>query len=394
MACDSAACDFKAVMLARRAMGPFDIEIDMKYSGICHSDLHVAAGHMAGIGGPVRYPCVPGHELAGVAVRVGASVTKVKVGDHVGVGCMVDSCGTCKSCIAGEEQKCMKQVATYQGKNHHGRAAVWPPNSRTLGGYTKVHVVHENFAIVIPKTYKLEAAGPVMCAGITMYDPMMQLKVKAGDKIGIVGLGGLGVMGVKIAKALGCQVFVISRNKAKEELAKRVGASDIIASSDPASMSSAAGTLDVIINTVPSYHDYSVYLPLLSRKSRIGRMVMLGLHEGIASGMVLSKVTFGCSRIMSSGIGGIRATQEVINLCDQHNIYPELEVVSCSKVNMVYQQLNDSNDSGKRYVLDISTLTENLVCDDPAPGIADQKPMGIPSILGVFFRDLLLFRWW
>jgi len=171
MACDSNACDFKAVMLERRNIGPNDIEIDMKFSGVCHSDLHVAAGHMAGVAGEVMYPCVPGHELAGVAVRVGAAVTKVKVGDHVGVGCMVDSCGTCKLCKSGEEQKCMKQVGTYQGKDFHGRAAVWPPgkDARTLVGYTKVHVVHENFAIVIPKSYRLEAAGPVMCAGITMF---------------------------------------------------------------------------------------------------------------------------------------------------------------------------------------------------------------------------------
>jgi len=201
MACNDATCDFKPTLLQRRSCGKHDIIIDLKFCGICHSDLHVAAGHMAGVTGAVQYPCVPGHELAGVCIQVGDSVTKVKVGDQVGVGCLVDACQSCSSCKMNQEQKCKKHVGTYQGKNKCCRENFTvPENSRTIGGYSEKMVVDENFAIIIPEGYKLEAAGPVMCAGITMYDPMVQHGVKAGDRVGIVGLGGLGVMGLKVSE--------------------------------------------------------------------------------------------------------------------------------------------------------------------------------------------------
>jgi len=393
MACDGPSCNFRGVQLARRNIGKNDIEIAMKYCGVCHSDLSIAAGHLEGFAGKVEYKCVPGHELAGVCTRVGEAVTKVKVGDHVGVGCMVDSCGKCKSCRSGNENKCMYQVQTYQGKDLNGRAAVWPPKSRTLGGYTDVMVVHENFAINIPKHFPLEAAGPVMCAGVTMYDPMLQHGVKAGDKVGIVGLGGLGSLGTKIARALGCEVSVISRSHGKDDLAFAAGASNVIASTSEEDMAKHAGSLDIIINTVPVYHDYNAYMPLLNRASRIGKQVLLGLHEGIGAGFILNAVTFGCSRITSSGIGGIPATQAVIDLCAKHDIRPDLEIVGASKLNSVYQQLDDSNDSGKRFVIDISTIKEGLVCDDPAPRLKDYKGMTIRSIVGEFAKNFVTLRW-
>jgi len=171
----------------------------MKYCGICHSDLHRAAGHLE-VAGKTEYPCVPGHELAGVCIQVGANVTKVKIGDHCGVGCMVDSCKNCHHCKNGQEQHCRSHCGTYQSKNKNNREHFTnPPNSLTLGGYTDKFVVDEDFTIIIPKSYPMEAAGPVMCAGITMYDPLLQHKVQAGDRVGIVGLGGLGVMGVKVS---------------------------------------------------------------------------------------------------------------------------------------------------------------------------------------------------
>jgi D-arabinose 1-dehydrogenase-like Zn-dependent alcohol dehydrogenase len=165
MACKDETCDFKPTTLHRRSMGDDDIEIAMKYCGCCHSDLHSAAGHLKGALGPPQYPHVPGHELSGIVARIGSNVKTFKVGDYVGVGCMVDSCGGCKHCLAGNEQKCPTQTGTYQGTNTHGRAAVWPPKSKTLGGYTKTMIVHWKFAILIPKTFPLEMAGPVMCAG-------------------------------------------------------------------------------------------------------------------------------------------------------------------------------------------------------------------------------------
>lgn len=376
MACTGPDCDFKPTKMQRRAVGPNDILIDMKYCGVCHSDLHYAAGHVPAVAMDPNYQpgCVPGHELAGVCVAVGASVTKVKVGEKIGVGCMVDSCQNCGQCRKGEEQMCPKQVGTYGGKNngrHDKRPEAPGPTGVTLGGYTDQMVVDENFAIIIPDAYPLEAAGPVMCAGITMYDPLVKLGAGPQTTVGIAGLGGLGVMGAKIAKALGCSVTVISRNMAKEGLAKSVGADNYLALDNPAAMEQAKGSLDIILNSIPIYHDYDVYTRLLSPK---GKQVILGLHKGIVGAMVAGKATCGISKVMGSGIGGIKATQAVIDLCARHNIVPELKVVPVTKLNEVYIALDKGNDDGSRYVLDIAnTLNEQtpLACDGPAPSPAD-----------------------
>lgn len=210
---------------------------------------------------------------------------------------------------------CAKQVGTYGGKNngrHDKRPEAPGPTGFTLGGYTDKMVVDENFAIIIPDAYPLEAAGPVMCAGITMYDPLTKLGAGPQTTVGIAGLGGLGVMGLKIAKALGCTVTVISRNMAKEALARSAGADNYLALDNPAALEQAKGTLDIILNSIPIYHDYDVYTRLLSPK---GKQVILGLHKGIVGAMVAGKVTCGISKVMGSGIGGIQATQAVIDLC-------------------------------------------------------------------------------
>lgn len=384
MACSGPACDFKPVGMQRRPLGPSDILIDMKYCGVCHSDVHHAANHNMG---QTPYPCVPGHELAGVCVAVGAACTKIRVGMRVGVGCMVDSCLDCKLCGDGEEQKCDKLVGTYGGKDKgSGRAA--SPCGWTLGGYTSRFVVHEHFAIIIPDGYPLEAAGPVMCAGITMYDPFAKLNATVGTRVGIVGLGGLGVMGIKIAKALGCTVTAISRSQAKEGFARGEGADSYVASSDRGQMEGAQGSFDIILNTIPVYHDYDVFTKLLKAE---GKQVILGLHKGIVAGYMLGKLTGGRCRIMHSGIGGIKNTQAVMDLCAKHNIVPQLKIMPCEKLNEIYTLLDGGNDAGVRYVLDIGgTLNEETAarCTDPPPTLAE--PTGSMSIMGGICETLRL----
>lgn len=391
MACDDARCDFKAMELQRRPMGPEDVVIQMKYCGVCHSDLHFAAGHMTGILGPAVYPFVPGHELSGVCTAVGEKVTKFKIGMQVGVGCMVDSCLTCAACKRGEEQMCSKQVPTYNGENKNGRAETFPLGGRTLGGYTSVMVVHERFAIHIPDSYPLQLAGPVMCAGVTMYDPLVRQGAKQGTRVGIVGLGGLGQFGIRIAKAMGCIVTVVSRSQSKQQYAQRCGADNFIASGDATSMASGKESLDIILNTVPTYHDYLAYNSLLKKK---GRQVLLGLHKGLMAAFGVNALTGNNSRVLGSGIGGIAATQDVIDLCDRHKIYPEVEVVPCSELNTIYEKLDSANDAGVRFVLDIEgTLKKGVVCTAPAPKLSQPDTPTLGGVLSELCKLFCCCRW-
>mmetsp|Transcript_94344 Transcript_94344/g.197025 ORF Transcript_94344/g.197025 Transcript_94344/m.197025 type:complete len:407 (-) Transcript_94344:810-2030(-) len=388
MACEDSSCDFKPVKMQRRPVGPEDVLIDMKYCGVCHSDLHVAANHWAAGGMPTKYSCVPGHELAGVCIAVGEKVTKVKVGDHVGVGCMVDSCLECKECLAGNEQKCKKMVQTYNQEDRSGRAATYPQGGHTLGGYTSKFVVHEKFSIVIPKSYPLECAGPVLCSGVTMYEPMKVHGVTKDSHVGIVGLGGLGGMGIKLAKALGCKVSAITRSFAKEKMAKDLGADNVVASTDDESMLANEKSMDLIINTIPSGHNWGAYQGLLKKG---GKQVLLGIHSGFAAAFVAAQIRkYSCSdcTVVSSAIGGIKTTEEVLALCAKNNIYPEVEVVPITKLSEVYTMLDAANDSGKRYVLDIEkTLTDEALTSYSAvpptlgPNPSNLNPAGI-------FKDL------
>lgn len=384
MACTDEKCDFKPMMMKRRALGPRDVMIEMKYCGVCHSDLHHAANHNMG---RTPYPCVPGHELAGLVVAVGDDCTKIQVGMHVGVGCLVDACLECTQCLRGEEQKCSKSVGTY-GKAVKEGARAFTPGGHTLGGYTKTFVVFEHFAIIVPTGYPLEAVGPVMCAGITMYDPLVKLGAGGTRKrVGIVGLGGLGVMGIKLAKAMGCEVTAISRSAAKEEMAKRAGADTFANSTRPEEL--AKGSLDIILNTVPAFHDYDPFTRMLSAD---GKHVMLGLHKGIVAGYILGVATGGRSRVMHSGIGGIKSTQAVVDLCAKHHILPEYKLMPCESLNEIYTMLDASNDAGVRFVLDIaSSLDDETVarCTLPPPVLA--KPTGPMSIVGGLLEALRLF---
>lgn len=382
------AVDMKPWRAQRRPVGESDILIDMKYCGVCHSDLHFVKGDLSSLF-KAQYPFCPGHELSGVVAAVGAKVTKFKVGDHAGVGCMVDSCMECSQCKAGEEQKCKKgQIATYGAADKYGRAA--SPAGYTLGGYTDKFVVHEHFAIVLPKSYPLEKAGPVMCSGVTLYDPMRAYGAGPGTRVGVIGLGGLGGIGVKIAKALGCTVTAVTRGAGKADFATRVlGADTVVISSDPASMAAAKGSIDLLLNTIPFEHDFLSYNALLAPK---GRHVVLGLNTGLIAGMAVDGITCGRSRVKGSGIGGIRATQEVIDLCAKHGIYPETQIVGVERVNEVFEKLEGSNESGERYVIDLATLNEGAFAKCagvPAPKLGPSHPMGLSGILGSVFKTLL-----
>ena len=396
MATADAKCHFKPVRFQRRAVGPHDVLVDMKYCGVCHTDVHSAQGQLAALTGKC-YPCVPGHELAGVAVLVGDQVTRVKVGDHIGVGCMVDSCLTCAACKRGEEQMCSKQVATYNGKDFSGRAATGPgAPPHTLGGYTDKMVVHERFAVIIPKTYPLECAGPVMCAGVTLFDPLRRHGAGKGTRVAIVGVGGLGQMGIRIAKAMGCVVTAITRSAGKADFARECGADEVIVSTSAEQMAKArrARALDLVLNTIPVEHDYSPFTALLSGG---GKQVMLGLNTGLIAGFAVNAMCCGRSRVTGSGIGGIEATQAVIDLCDKFDIKPFIKVVPVEKLGSVYEELEKSNESGARYVLDIAgSLNEDAFkrCAETAPPtLHAAPPLSLFSIVGGICGLLCSCRW-
>ncbi len=393
MACADAGCDFKPMEFFRRDPGERDILVEMKYCGLCHTDVHAAAGQLRAIdfGG---WPCVPGHELAGVAVAVGALVTRFKVGDQIGVGCMVDSCGKCAACRRGEEQMCASQTGTYATLPKHGKAAVWPPRSRTLGGYSDKMVIHEDFAIKIPANFPLAFAGPVMCAGVTLFDPLRRYGAAAGGKrVAVVGLGGLGVMGCKIARAMGCEVTAVSRARGKAALAAACGAGAFLLSSDAAAMAAAAGSFDLVLNTVPIEHDYTVYSALTARAG--GRHVILGLNSALIAGMVVGGLVCG-ARVVGSGIGGIEATQAAIDFCARHDIKPEIKVIPVEGINAAFTALDSANDAGVRHVIDISTLDAGAAarCEGvPPPTLAAGGALSMSKVVGAIAAMLFLGRW-
>lgn len=398
MACEEPATpfeiNFKPVMKKRRALKEGDILLDMKYCGVCHTDTHFARGELAALAGPVQYPCVPGHELAGICVAVGPKVTKIQVGDKVGVGCMVDSCLSCKACERGEEQMCLKQVGTYGALNLNGRAETAPVGGQTLGGYTQKMVIHERFAIRIPEDYPLEMAGPVMCAGITMYDPLKRQGAGKGTRVGIVGLGGLGLTGIKIAKILGCQVTAISRaavGSAKAATALKEGADSVLCSKDAEAMTASIGSLDLILNTIPIVHNYEVYEPLVASG---GKQVILGVTPDFVAALVGGMTGAIGSRVtIASGIGGIANTQEVVELFAKHKIYPTIEVHPVHDLNAIFEKLEQGNDASLRYVLDIATLNEATEAKCVAPPAKYDNPPAVlkgSAILTAFAYQVLL----
>ncbi|MEU8703301.1 NAD(P)-dependent alcohol dehydrogenase [Streptomyces sp. NPDC048680] len=324
----------------RRPVGEHDVLIDIKYAGICHSDIHQARnGWGEGI-----FPMVPGHEIAGVVAEVGPGVTKFEVGDRVGVGCMVDSCRTCENCLAGLEQYCSEgNVGTYN--------AVGKDGEPTYGGYSTHVVVDENYTLRIPEGIALDEAAPLLCAGITTYSPLAHWKAGPGKKVAIVGLGGLGHMGVKIAHALGAEVTVLSQTLRKEADGLKLGADHYFATSDPETFQQLKGSFDLIVSTVSAPLPLDAYLALLKTD---GAMVNVGAPEEPVS-LNLFSVIGGRKTLAGSGIGGIRETQEMLDFCAQHSLGAEIELIRADQINEAYERVLAS-DVRYRFVIDTATI--------------------------------------
>jgi uncharacterized zinc-type alcohol dehydrogenase-like protein len=319
---------------------PHDVVIDIAYAGICHSDIHQAREEW----GPALFPMVPGHEIAGTVSAVGSEVSKYKVGDRVGVGCFVDSCRECANCKAGQEQYCLKgEVPTYNGKGYDGEP--------TFGGYSRGVVVDENYVLGIPEGIGLDEAAPLLCAGITLYSPLKHWGAGPGKKVAIVGMGGLGHMGVKIAHALGAEVTVLSQTLSKQEDGMRLGADHYYATSDEQTFTDLAGHFDLIVNTVAASLDVDAYLGLLGLD---GTLVNVGIPETADTFHAFSLA--GMRRSMAgSKIGGIRETQEMLDFCAEHGLGAEIETISIDDVDGAYERVVAS-DVRYRFVIDIASF--------------------------------------
>ncbi len=331
----------KLMNIERREVSPRDVEIEIMYCGICHSDLHQAKSDWQG----TVYPCVPGHEIVGKVTRVGKDVTRYKAGDAVGVGCMVDSCMTCSPCNAGLEQFCDDGcIYTYNSRDKHS-------GNHTLGGYSERVVVDEHFVLRLPENLDPAAAAPLLCAGITTYSPLKKWGAGPGKKVGVMGIGGLGHMAVKIAKAMGAHVVVITTSPAKAEDAKRLGADDVVVSTDKAQMRRLRKGLDLIIDTVSARHDINSYLQLLTLD---GTLAIVGLPgeplEVSAFSLVGMRRNF-----TGSSIGGIPETQEMLDFCAKHNITADIELIDIQHINEAWERLM-KGDVRYRFVIDMESI--------------------------------------
>ncbi|WP_026549534.1 NAD(P)-dependent alcohol dehydrogenase [Arthrobacter sp. Br18] len=327
--------------IERRDVGPDDVLIDIKFAGICHSDIHTVRGDW----GPQKYPLAPGHEIAGIVTEVGPNVTRHAVGDRVGVGCMVNSCGECKNCTAGEEQYCLKgNTGTYGAVDRDG--------SITQGGYSTHVVVTEDFVLRIPEGIELDAAAPLLCAGITTYSPLRHWGAGPGRKVAVVGLGGLGHMAVKLASAMGAEVTVLSQSLKKQEDGLRLGAAHYYATSDENTFTDLAGSFDLIINTVSASINISDYLGLLALD---GALVNVGAPAEPLPVNAFALIG-GRRSFAGSLIGGIRETQEMLDFCAEHGLGAEIEVIPAEKINDAYERVLAS-DVRYRFVIDTATLS-------------------------------------
>jgi uncharacterized zinc-type alcohol dehydrogenase-like protein len=327
--------------LERREPGPTDVLIDIRFCGVCHSDLHVGRNELGG----THYPLVPGHEIAGVVSRVGADVTRFRPGDRVGVGCMVWSCRTCASCDGGEEQYCDRMVATYAGMDRDG--------TRTQGGYSNRITVDEAFVLRIPDALPLERAAPLLCAGITTWSPLRTWGAGPGKRVGVIGLGGLGHMAVKLASALGAEVTVVSTSDRKRTDALAMGAHDFLVSGDAPAMKAAAGRFDLIVNTISAPSELGAHVRLLAKD---GTMVLLGLATESMPVSALPLIGRR-RRIAGSLIGGIRETQEMLDFCAGRGIASDVEVIRADQINEAWERLSQS-DVRYRFVIDAGTFEE------------------------------------
>ncbi|MGH8041049.1 MAG: NAD(P)-dependent alcohol dehydrogenase [Rudaea sp.] len=329
--------------ITRRAPGAHDVQIDIRYCGVCHSDLHTARGEWGG----TLYPCVPGHEIVGTVTAVGAAVKGFKVGDAVGVGCLVGSCGHCNSCKDGEENYCENGfVGTYNGPAVEG--------GHTFGGYFTGIVVDEKFVLHIRHKDNLAAVAPLLCAGITTYSPLRHWNVGPGSKVGIVGLGGLGHMGVKIAHAMGAHVVLFTTSAGKQADAKRLGANEVVMSKDSGQMTRHANSFDFILNTVAAPHNLDAFLNLLKRD---GTMCLVGAPATPHPSPQVFNLIFKRRQLAGSLIGGIRETQEMLDFCAERDIVSDIEMIAMRDINVAYERMLKS-DVKYRFVIDMATLKQ------------------------------------
>ncbi|NGO43654.1 NAD(P)-dependent alcohol dehydrogenase [Streptomyces ureilyticus] len=340
-AAPAAKAPLERTTIERRAVREFDVLIDIKFAGICHSDIHqVQEGW-----GEAIFPMVPGHEIAGVVSEVGPGVTKYKVGDRVGVGCMVDSCRECDNCKAGQEQYCTGggMIGTYNALDKDGEP--------TLGGYAEKIVVDENYVVRIPDGLSLDVAAPLLCAGITTYSPLKHWNAGPGKKVAVVGMGGLGHMAVKLAHALGAEVTVLSQSLRKQEDGLKLGADHYYATSDPKTFQELAGTFDLIVSTVSAPLDFDAFLSLLRTD---GALANVGAPEEPVS-VNLFSLLMGRKTLAGSAIGGIQETQEMLDFCAEHGIGAEIELIGASEINEAYERVQ-SSDVRYRFVIDTATI--------------------------------------
>jgi uncharacterized zinc-type alcohol dehydrogenase-like protein len=341
---DSAKSPLAGTTISRRKPTDQDVQIEILFCGICHSDLHYARDEWHDVM-PTVYPCVPGHEIVGRVTDVGSEVTRFRAGDLVGVGCLVHSDGTCPNCQAGLEQFCPNQVLTYGSPDKHGTAPV------TYGGYSDSIVVDQRFVLRIPSNLDPAAAAPLLCAGITTYSPLRHWDVTKGKKVGIVGLGGLGHMGVKFARAFGAHVVVFTTSASKKEDALRLGAHEVVLSRNLDEMKQHAGSFDFILDAVAAEHDINLYINLLARD---GNITMVGAPEKPLPVAVFSLI-FGRRSFSGSPIGGIAETQEMLDFCGQHNITADVEVIPIQQINEAYERMLKS-DVKYRFSIDMASL--------------------------------------
>jgi alcohol dehydrogenase (NADP+) len=326
----------------RRDQRKSDVEIEILYCGVCHSDLHQARNDW----GNSIYPMVPGHEIVGKVISVGSEVTKFKVGDTVGVGCMVDSCQHCAACEQGLEQYCeVGHTLTYNDIDRHDKMP-------TFGGYSERIVVSDKFVLKVPESLDIKGVGPLLCAGITTWSPLRHWKVGKDSKVAVIGLGGLGHMGLKLAKALGAHVSLFTRSPDKEADARRLGADEIVLSTNESEMAAVKGKFDLIIDTVPYVHDLNPYIPTLSLN---GTLVLVGYLGGLEPVLNSMPLILGRKAVAGSVIGGIAETQEMLDFCGKHGITADVEMIKIQEINEAYERMLKS-DVKYRFVIDMKSL--------------------------------------
>ena len=345
-AAPSATDALAAANIERREPGPSDVEIDIQYCGVCHSDLHTARNEWAVW--PTVYPCVPGHEIVGKISRVGDNVSKFKEGDLAGVGCLVDSCGECPSCKEDLEQYCDKgeAVFTYNSPDPVGTAPV------TYGGYSEKIVVDESFVLRISEKLDLAATAPLLCAGITLYSPLKHWKAGPDKKVGIVGLGGLGHMGVKFASSFGAETVLFTRSESKVEDAKKLGAHEVVISKDDAQMEAHSRSFDLIVSTVAASHNLDPYISLLKRD---GTMTLVGAPEHPHPSPTVFNLLLARRSLAGSAIGGIAETQEMLDYCAEKGITSDIEMIKMQDINEAYSRMLEG-DVKYRFVIDMASL--------------------------------------